>query len=160
MAFKAPQPVRMELNLAPMVDVMMCLIIFFILASKLVDAESREIKLPYAVAAKEIERSELGQRVVINVRPALEQGADAEYVVTGWDGQNIIERILLPGDVEPYLKMKATRPGVILEELRCVIRADQGVRYQDVEVVLKGCGMAKIQHIIFSAKAGEDPEDA
>jgi biopolymer transport protein ExbD len=47
--FKPPEPANLDLNLAPMVDVMMCLIIFFLLASKLVQAENYELELPWAV---------------------------------------------------------------------------------------------------------------
>ncbi|MBN2447607.1 MAG: biopolymer transporter ExbD, partial [Phycisphaerae bacterium] len=65
--FKAPKPVSMTLNLAPMVDVMMCLIIFFLLASQLVDSENFEMKLPWAAAAETVAQSELGRRVTINV---------------------------------------------------------------------------------------------
>ena len=68
MLFKPPKPVGMTLNLAPMVDVMMCLIIFFLLASKLVDAQHRPLNLPYARAALEVGRGELGPRVVTTTR--------------------------------------------------------------------------------------------
>ncbi len=86
MLFRPPKPVAMTLNLAPMVDVMMCLIIFFLLASKLVDAQHRPLNLPYAQAALEVKRSELGPRVVINVRPRADDPLRAEYVVEAGTG--------------------------------------------------------------------------
>ena len=87
--FRPPKPTGMTLNLAPMVDVMMCLIIFFLLASKLVDAENHPLELAYAVAAQEVERSELGSRVTINVRPSRGGAPDqADYVVVDFDGSS------------------------------------------------------------------------
>ena len=163
MRFRPPKPVGMTLNLAPMVDVMMCLIIFFLLASKLVDAQHRPVNLPYAKAATEIERGELGRRVVINVQARSDDPLKADYIVEAWDGKNITERRLEPGDVEGYLQARAesaraAAAGNPDDAIRCVIRADQEVCYAHVEVVLRGCGLAKISKVTFSARAGDDPE--
>lgn len=157
--FKPPQPTGMSLNLAPMVDVMMCLIIFFLLASKLVQFEQHPVDLPWAVAAKEVTSQDLGQRVTINVRPALD-GSDqtAEYVVADWDGKRFIERLLQPEEINAILRVRAARAAAAGQELRCVIRADQNVQYQHVETVLRACGLAKISNIVFSANKGIEPE--
>ena len=145
-------------NLAPMVDVMMCLIIFFLLASKLVDAQHRPLNLPYARAALEVGRGELGPRVVINVRPSDDDPLRAEYIVEAWDGQNITERVLQPDEINDYLQARADR-ATVKDDLRCVIRADQDVAYGHVEVVLRGCGLAKIAKVVFSARSGQEPEE-
>lgn len=158
MLFRPPKPVGMTLNLAPMVDVMMCLIIFFLLASKLVDAQHRPLNLPYARAALEVGRGELGRRVVINVRPSDDDPLRAEYIVEAWDGQNITERILQPDEIRGYLQARADQVPAADDGLRCVIRADQDVAYGHVEVVLRGCGLAKIGKVVFSARAGVEPE--
>ncbi|MFQ5805644.1 MAG: ExbD/TolR family protein [Phycisphaerae bacterium] len=159
MLFRPPKPVGMTLNLAPMVDVMMCLIIFFLLASKLVDAQHRPLNLPYAQAALEVGRSELGPRVVINVRPMADDPLRAEYVVEAWDGRRITERTLAPAELAGYLQTRAKRAAAHHADLRCVIRADEAVAYGHVEVVLRGCGLAKIGKVVFSARAGQEPEE-
>lgn len=149
----------MTLNLAPMVDVMMCLIIFFLIASKLVEAEQYPVELPWAIAAKEVDRSELGAVVTINVRRAGERGDQAEFVVADWDGQRVTERVLQPGQVERLLQARATRAAAAKQKLRCAIRADRLVMYRHVEAVLRACGLANISDIVFSANAGEEPEE-
>jgi biopolymer transport protein ExbD len=156
--FKPPKAVRMELNLAPMVDVMMCLIIFFLLASQLADAENKPVKLAYALAAKEVDRNDLGLRVTINVRPANEDGSEAEYVFADWDGQQIRERVLKAEELRGLLTARAERARKSNEKIKCVIRADQRVMYKHVEDVLRGCGLAKISNIVFSANAGAEKE--
>jgi biopolymer transport protein ExbD len=163
MLFRPPKPAGMILNLAPMVDVMMCLIIFFLLASKLVDAQHRPLNLPYAKAATEIERGELGRRVVINVQARQDDPLRADYIVEAWDGTKITERRLEPDEIEEYLRTRAeaarsTVAGDVNDGIRCVIRADQNVCYAHVEVVLRGCGLAKIAKVTFSARAGDEPE--
>jgi biopolymer transport protein ExbD len=159
---KPPKPVSMELNLAPMVDVMMCLIIFFMLASTLVSAENlKEIKIPWAVSAKEVEKKEMGNRIVINVRPDAAGGPSGFVVAaptTLPDGTfDIAQRELKPEEVGDFLKTQAVKAGDQLGEMRCIIRADENAKYSDVEVVLRGCGLAKIAHIVFSAHAGQEP---
>lgn len=158
MMFRAPKPASMTLNLAPMVDVMMCLIIFFLLASKLVDAEHYPVDLPWAVAAKEVERQELGVRFTINVRrPANDSDDIAEFVVVDWDGENIIEAVLPPEQIEQRLRKRAAWAASQNQDFRCVIRADQDVQYQHVETVMRACGLAKVSNIVFSANKGLDP---
>jgi biopolymer transport protein ExbD len=148
----------MTLNLAPMVDVLMCLIIFFLLASKLVSAEHYPVKLPWAVAAREVETHDLGARVTINVRRAEASDERAEYVVVDWNGRDIAERVLQPGELTALLRSRAARAAAENQQLRCVIRADEDVQYQHVETVLRACGLAKVGKIVFSVNKGSAPE--
>lgn len=158
MLFRPPRPVSMALNLAPMVDVMMCLIIFFLLGSQMVDAERRPVELPYAERAHAAAAAEASRRVVVTVRRPPAEGGPAAYVVSGWDGQNIVERVLAPTDVDGYLQRSIELSGGTPDQMRCIIRADRETAYRDVEVVLRGCGRAKIAHVVFSAIAGVAPE--
>lgn len=156
---RPPRPVNMTLNLAPMVDVMMCLIIFFLLASKLVTAERQPLELPVARTAEQFDPSGLKQRVVINVRPAAaapagEPTADNEgvsYVVIDWDGRTIVERLLAPEDIAPLLAGRSAQARQDSTEASCVIRADRRVPYRDVQVVMKAAAHAGIRKLVFSA---------
>ncbi len=154
--FRPPKPTSMTLNLAPMVDVMMCLIIFFLLGSTLVLEEGRPVELPYAISAQQIDPSEYGSRVVINVRPVDEATGEASYVVVGWDGRQIVERHLTPEQLRDHLiataAMAKERGGV-----NCVIRADRAVEYRNVEQVLRACGLANITKVVFGTNPGTDP---
>lgn len=161
---KPPQPVRMELNLAPMVDVMMCLIIFFMLATTLVNAENRDLQLPWAVSALVVEKKDLGNRVVINIRPKADNPNEADYLVArmepvGGGGLALVERSMTIVELNKVLADHARKAAADKEEPRCIIRADEEVMYRHVEVVLRGAGLAKIAKIVFSANSGEKPED-
>lgn len=145
---RAPQPASMTLNLAPLVDVMMCLIIFFLIASRLVEEQRRPLELAVAASARSSDEPPAAP-LVINVRP----GRDAaEYVIYGWDGQRMAEQILPASDLDSLLTRRAVYARQTGDELSCVIRADQGVRYADVEAVLRACGRARIGRVTFAAR--------
>jgi biopolymer transport protein ExbD len=150
----------MTLNLAPMVDVMMCLIIFFLLAARLVQREHYAVNLPWAVAAKTVETQELGDRVTINVRKAGDGEPAADYVVVDWDGERIIERTLDADGMVKLLRTRAARAEAAHREIRCVIRADRDVQYQHVETVLRACGLTHVKNVVFSAIQGTEPGSA
>lgn len=155
---RPPKAAQMTLNLAPMVDVMMCLIIFFLIASELIEPKQR-VNLPWAVAAKEVDRSDLGAVVAITVRQAGAEGKDAEFVVADWIDGKVADRVLQPSDIQNLLMARAARAAADHQKLRCVIRADKMVMYQHVETVLRGCGRAKISDIVFSANTGVEPKE-
>lgn len=150
----------MTLNLAPMVDVMMCLIIFFLLASKMVAAEHYPVDLPWSVAAERLESGDLANRVTITVRRAGERDDAAEYVVGDWDGKQVIERVLQPAEVEGLLHARQARALRDDQKLRCIVRADRMVMYKHVEVVLRACGLAKIADVVFTVNQGTEPTSA
>lgn len=159
MAFRPPRSVSLTLNLAPMVDVMMCLIIFFLLAGNIVQSDHRKLDMAYAVAAKTADTSKLGQRVVINVIVP-ESGGPTEYLVTGWDGQRLVDRLIPAAEIPALLAARKAEAAARRDEVRCVIRAQRDARYKDIEVVLRGCGLAQIKSIVFGVNSGEEPAAA
>lgn len=137
---KPPSATQLSLNLAPMVDVMMCLLIFFMLATKLVERENSYIDLPVAKAAKDAEKQALGNRLVINIRDAaLHGGEGAVYLIREEvvPITNVLARLEAEAQLDP--------------NVNCVIRADRDLPYRYVQAVMVGCARAEIRNITFSA---------
>jgi len=153
-----PEPVSMTLNLAPMVDVMMCLIIFFLLAGRIVEAQHRQLDLARAESAREVERGELGRRVVINVRPAA-RPRSAEFFVPAWDGKQIREVVLSADELVMHVRQRAAAAREAGEDLRCLIRADRTVPYAYIETALRACGLAGIRNVVFSANPDVESQE-
>lgn len=154
--FRPPRPTSLTLNLAPMVDVMMCLIVFFLLGSSLVLQEARPVDLPWAASAATVEMGELGNRIVVNVRRGAGED-EAELLIAGWDGERVTETRYQPEQLRVYLTTIAGATRARKEEVRCVVRADRDVAYRHVEGVLKACGAAKIARVVFSVNPGVEP---
>ncbi|RMF85372.1 MAG: biopolymer transporter ExbD [Planctomycetota bacterium] len=155
---RLPHPINATVNLAPMVDVMMCLIIFFLLGSRLVAEQYRRIDLAHAASAREIERDRLGARVVVNIRPAADDPLVAEYVVHAWNGERIAEIVFDEAGVADFLRQRAAQLRETVGEARCVVRADREVPYGRVETVLRACGSAGISNVYLSARTGREQE--
>lgn len=135
---RVPDVTPLGLNLAPMVDVVMCLIIFFMLATKLVERENSKIDLPAASVARETEKKELGRRVVVNVEAA------SRYVIE--------QRSMNLEDVERRLRMEHEHD----PDVRCVIRGDKELPYGEIEAVLSACVKAGIGRVWFAAAREEE----
>jgi len=141
---KPPATTAIGLNLAPLVDVIMCLLIFFMLATRMVQRENSRIDLPLATAAREADKQALGSRVVVNIpRSISENLADAAYLLDGdlVTIEEVYARLEMEGELHP--------------DINCVIRAGREVPYRFVEAVLIGCARARIGSITFSALRGE-----
>ncbi len=136
---RPPATTRLGLNLAPMVDVMMCLLIFFMLATKMVERENSHIDLPVAKAAKDAEKQALGNRFVVNIRDAtLEGGEGATYLIReeAVSLRNVLDRLKIESGLDPGVN--------------CIIRAERDLPYKYIQAVMIGCAGANIRKITFS----------
>jgi biopolymer transport protein ExbD len=137
--YKRPDTTPIDLNLAPMVDVMMCLLIFFMLATKMVEREHTAVDLPSAARAREPDPTEMGRRVVINVLSGGAENEDAVYRV----GDHSVSL----ADLEKRLAAERARN----PEVRCLIRADKELPYSTIESVMLICARAGVSRLLFGA---------
>ena len=133
-----PPAASFDLNLAPMVDVMMCLLIFFMLATRMVEQEISRIDLPVARAAQEPEGGDRDQRMVINIANADGSG-EPTYLIR--EERRTLAQVLEFIDSESRER----------SDLVCMIRADRSLPYGHIDAVLKGCAEAGVTDITFGA---------
>lgn len=135
-----PTTTPVRLNLAPMVDVTMCLLVFFMVATRMVEQENSRIDLPIALTAKDAEKQELGNRFVVNVRAA---GATGTKNVS-----YLVQETEIPLS-EVFDRLRAERQQDA--DVNCVIRADRNLPYKYVQAVLVCCAQANVRKVTFSA---------
>lgn len=136
-----PDETPIRVNLAPVVDVTMSLLIFFLLTTRMVERESStRIDLPVARAAQNTDRQDLGNRFVVNIRDLRsEGGTGVDYVVE--------EKAMSLNDVLNRLtEIKRVQPDV-----NCIIRADRTLPFEHVQRVMVGCGRIGVTKVTFSA---------
>lgn len=134
---KPMQVEELEFQIAPMVDVLLCLLVFFIMiTSASVLRSDRTLKLP--VAANSTKKESARSEAIINVRWSDEtKKGTATLGATRYDNLDL----MLPELAPRYEANHA---------YRAVIRADRACPAQYVEKVMAVCAQAGIQDISFS----------
>ena len=135
-----PRPTSVTLNLAPMVDVTMCLLVFFMLAARMVERENSHIDLPLARTARNAEKQDLGHRFVVNVRDAAEVGGEGALYLMDESAVSLDEITRRLADE------RKAHPDV-----NCIIRAERELAYRHVQALMVACARAGVQKVTFSA---------
>lgn len=137
-------------NVTPLIDVVMCLIIFFMLVARIgVSTGAEEMDLPKAILGTEIE--DLGNTLVLNVRNI---GTSEPMVTALVDGQNRELRFQenVGGRmVNPLLEVlkafKARNP-----EAKLIIRAQRDTPFELLEPVLFVSAEADVNNVNFATE--------
>ena len=131
-----------HVNVTPLIDVIMCLIIFFLVCGRLAAQESNDkVVVPRAALGQEM--PEQRDRFVINVVPSKsthDPNAEPALYIRG-------EQIGM-NELTVYLRReKKDTP-----DLKVILRADQSISYQWIAPILSACAQADIKSVNFSTK--------
>src|SRR2546421_5102437 len=137
-------------NVTPLIDVVMCLIIFFMLVAKIGGSTGADptITIPGTRLGKELK--DPGQALTLNVRP----GVGDEPMVTALVNPNTsqpeeIKLVDHTTNVRPLLEVlkqiKKDKP-----DLKIIIRGDEDMGYKYLEPVLITCVEAQVKNVNFN----------
>jgi len=142
---KADQEIDPEFQIAPMIDILLVLLVFFMsISTTEVLQANKNVTLPVAKEAKDAKKTNDGQ-VIINVT----------YVPTNnLTGIEVNEKVYhSPMELVGLLKNKvATNPMV-----RVLIRADKEVKYEYMRQLLEAVGASGVSNVTFSVVDKETP---
>ncbi len=125
----------LELDMSPMIDMVFLLLIFFIVASQIID-EKPKVEIPTASYAK-VPDDTTG-RLMITVNIVNDQPVYYVGPIEMDDGiEGVKERIKQEIDADP--------------ELRVLVRGDGAVPYKYTEKIMNACAEVGAQDLIFSA---------
>ena len=150
MARRAIEPMKDEhVNVTPLIDVVMCLIIFFLLVGQMAKNEAEgNISIPNARTPQEMVDAE--GRLIINV--------EAETDPHNPEGKSgVVPPIVI---VRGHKVEMNTLTDVLRGEkshdssLRIALRADSVISYEYIYPVLMSCAQAKIGSVNFAARQG------
>ena len=135
----------LRLNMTPMIDVVMLLIVFFLVASKFKSAESDILSLGYARNADPMESADTLHRFVINIRFE-DPGTGAGTICTH---QGVVYDPMSGADMDELLR-KVSMFRRIYPDGEVVIRADGLVEYRYVRKVHRTCREAGVEKVSFA----------
>lgn len=122
-----------HVNVTPLIDVVMCLIVFFLIVGKLAADQRSNIRLPVSATGVEEKSAE---RLVINVVPARGGAAEGFRVV-------IDTREVAEAELESVIRDRlGSRPGAVVE-----IRGARELSYGAVARVIRACRGAGVESV-------------
>ncbi|HTV49314.1 MAG TPA: biopolymer transporter ExbD [Phycisphaerae bacterium] len=130
-----------QVNVTPLIDVVMCLIIFFLLVGHIAkQVSAQNVKVPIAKNGNELE--DRSGQVIINVVP--QKGPTPDYQpppeIIVFGKQVSIDE--LADELNDY---KSNNP-----DLTLIIRADQSIQYKYISPILISCAKAGIDTVNFA----------
>lgn len=130
----------LELDMSPMIDMVFLLLIFFIVASQIID-EKPEVTIPDAAYGK-VSENQVG-RLMITVQkqePADETNDEVHFYIGS--NKQPVDLEIVKQTIEAELSMN--------EKLKVQIRADGRVSYEKNEMVTRACAEVGAQDLIYS----------
>lgn len=124
-----------DINMAPMIDMVFLLLIFFMVASHLTTLERIPVLLPVADEAKV--PKEARDRQLVTIRSVDDSGEDAEIFMN-----------LQIVDLERFTAAIGNLHEAN-ENLQVYLRADRRVKHKHIKKVMEACASAGIVDIIF-----------
>jgi biopolymer transport protein ExbD len=166
---KMPAAHGNEVNVTPLIDVIMCLIIFFMLVTKIgVSTGAKPMMLPESYLGKKIDN--MGTAITLNLIPigdlkeieadrAEPTGVQVTALVDGFDRELPLQTGAGVSMTRPLRETLVAMKKHYGDELQVIIRADAKLTYQMIEPVLVECAKAGASNVNFNTKKGNRPTD-
>ena len=137
-------------NVTPLIDVVMCLIIFYMLVAKIGvnTGQDAKIELPISLQGNFIK--DMGNTVTLNVaRPS----TGDEPLVTVLDPSNgqMVDLKIMDGAKRPLVAFLKLLKGQN-NDFKVIIRGDQNLEYRFLEPVLVTCSEAAVKNVNFATR--------
>ena len=140
-----------HVNVTPLIDVMMCLIIFFLVCGRLAAQESNDkMVIPKAELGQQL--PEQRDRLLINVVPKETAGGHTEPDVE--PDVYIRGESLGMNELTVYLRNEKKET----PDVKVIIRADKDIAYEWIAPVLTACAQAGIKSVNFSTRHLDQPQ--
>ncbi len=137
-------------NVTPLIDIVMCLIIFYMLVAKIGVNMGQDAKIELPTSLIGITLKDLGNTVTLNVvRPP----SGDEPLVTMLDPSSgqMVDLKIIDGTKRPLQAFLKKLKGENAE-FKVIIRGDQNLEYRYLEPVLITCSEAAVKNVNFAAR--------
>ena len=151
---KMPSLQEGGVNVTPLIDVVMCLIIFFMLVAKIGISSGIDDKIDAPKTYLGVKINDLGNALALNL-----------YTKAGMGEPQIIAD--LPNAKKSEIKLQDNKEGKVVHPLRevlqakrkqlgdkfkVIINADKAMTYANLQLVLQACAEAGVSNVDFNTK--------
>lgn len=129
------------INVTPLIDVVMCLIVFFLIVGKLASERGMAVRLPQAVSGREENSARVLVVTIGRISADAERSAGfaAAGVIVQLDGKFMVDAKALEGQVFSRINEQP--------ETSVQLRADRDLSFGLVEPVLRACRDAGAKNV-------------
>jgi biopolymer transport protein ExbD len=141
-----PDSVIGHVNVTPLIDVVMVLIVFFMLVARIgVSTGAEPMRLPQSVRGAKLE--DMGNTLTLNLQPA-PAGPTVTTLINGRREElNVLPSAKPPLLVDTLTFLRKDNPG-----LKIILRADKDLPYDLLQPVLKACADANVKNVNFTTE--------
>ena len=148
---KMPDMKEGGVNVTPLIDIVMCLIIFFMLVAKIgVSTGAEQMEIPQTVWGLKID--DLGNTLLLNVRRGAGDEPGITALVNEKQQQIRLSQMGASGKMETPLVDVLTKLRNRNEAFSIIIRAEKDLPYRDLELVLMAASQANVKNVNFNTK--------
>jgi biopolymer transport protein ExbD len=153
-----------NVNVTPLIDVVMCLIIFFMLVAKIgvTTGAEQQIDIPVSELGKDIKDIGIESALVLNVRevsglPMITAMVESDGTMSK-SGRPVELKIFDPTTNryplrEALARLRQGDPRLRIKEnpeFKVIIRGDRNITYRTIDPVLLACMEAKVKNVTFN----------
>ncbi len=153
-------------NVTPLIDIIMCLIIFFMLVAKIgVDTGAQKIEIPSTALGTKIK--DMSNTLVLNIPDGIGDEPDVQAMVKR-QGDSTSHLVPLPlRDAATGQNVLQNTLGMYRDQLKgheadfkVIIRAKADLQWRFIAPVLDTCNLAGVRTIEFNTKTADAPPGA
>ena len=137
MHFKSQFDDDEDINMAPMIDMVFLLLIFFMVASHMIKIDKTPVELPQASSSVIPEK--ISDRTFITIRSSDTVGEEVEFFMN------------LKNTTIEDIKTKISDSFLDNENISICLRADKFVRHKHIKNIMQICAEIGVSDVIFAA---------
>tara|TARA_B100000282_G_scaffold279262_1_gene239497 strand:+ start:245 stop:676 length:432 start_codon:yes stop_codon:yes gene_type:complete len=126
-----------DINMAPMIDMVFLLLIFFMVASHMIKIDKTPVELPQASSSVVPEK--ISDRTFITIRSSDTVGEEVEFFMN------------LKNTTIEDIKTKISDSFLDNENISICLRADKFVRHKHIKNIMQICAEIGVSDVIFAA---------
>jgi biopolymer transport protein ExbD len=140
-------------NVTPLIDIIMCLIIFFMLVAKIGVSTGIDHKIDAPTTYLGVPIKDFGNSLALNLRP--KAGVDEPEILAVVKGENKELKIQENRGGKPVRPLEEVLRDLKKErgeKFNVIVNGEKGLRYASLQLVLQQCAQAGVSNINFATK--------
>ena len=150
---KMPDMKEGGVNVTPLIDIVMCLIIFFMLVAKIGVSTGIDNKIDSPKTYLGVKIADMGNVLALNLYPKAGT-TDVPQILVDLKGEKGKELLIQEGGKYPLrevlMQMKKERG----DKFKVIVNASKDMVYSHIQIILQECAMAGVTNIAFATKKG------